>query len=248
VLSEGQCDLQGVPDWLHLVRHCRCMSANCLQLLSVPVQVQGGEESGGAAQGRAPGSCPARHHVQVSRCAGCLGLCCALCCLSCASGQFRVHAQVLVHSPVGSVPHAPAVAPTRNPCAGGSAPLHCFLRGSPLLYVPCVEPDVAEECLPLAELAPSQVCAHMPCCPHSRRALPSRPLSAVVRPSSASVDASPAVSNGVTTDAGAVPQPVVKIDNQHDPFATIVTVEFGDRLGELLDTVRCWGRSSAVGR
>jgi len=53
------------------------------------------------------------------------------------------------------------------------------------------------------------------------------------------VDASPAVANGVSTDAGAVPQPVVKIDNQHDPFATIVTVEFGDRLGELLDTVRC---------
>ncbi len=60
-----------------------------------------------------------------------------------------------------------------------------------------------------------------------------------MRLSSASVDASPAVANGVSTDAGAVPQPVVKIDNQHDPFATIVTVEFGDRLGELLDTVRC---------
>jgi hypothetical protein len=31
---------------------------------------------------------------------------------------------------------------------------------------------------------------------------------------------------------------VVKIDNQHDPFATVVTIEYGDRLGELLDTVR----------
>jgi hypothetical protein len=30
----------------------------------------------------------------------------------------------------------------------------------------------------------------------------------------------------------------VKIDNSTDPFATVVTVEFGDRLGELLDTVR----------
>ena len=36
----------------------------------------------------------------------------------------------------------------------------------------------------------------------------------------------------------AVPTPVVKIDNQHDPFATVVTIEYGDRLGELLDTVR----------
>lgn len=34
-----------------------------------------------------------------------------------------------------------------------------------------------------------------------------------------------------------VPTPVVKIDNIRDPFATIVTVEFGDRLGELLDTI-----------
>jgi len=67
-----------------------------------------------------------------------------------------------------------------------------------------------------------------------------------VRPSSASVDASPAVANGVSTDAGAVPQPVVKIDNQHDPFATIVTVEFGDRLGELLDTVRCWASARGL--
>ena len=35
-----------------------------------------------------------------------------------------------------------------------------------------------------------------------------------------------------------VPTPIVKIDNQHDPFATVVTIEFGDRLGQLLDTVR----------
>jgi len=42
-----------------------------------------------------------------------------------------------------------------------------------------------------------------------------------------------ATSNGTT----AVPEPVVKIDNQSDAFATVVTVEFGDRLGELLDTV-----------
>lgn len=29
----------------------------------------------------------------------------------------------------------------------------------------------------------------------------------------------------------------VKIDNHSEPFATIVTVEYGDKLGELLDTV-----------
>lgn len=44
-----------------------------------------------------------------------------------------------------------------------------------------------------------------------------------------------AQSNG--TPAAAVPEPVVKIDNETDPFATVVTIEFGNRLGELLDTV-----------
>ena len=29
----------------------------------------------------------------------------------------------------------------------------------------------------------------------------------------------------------------VKIDNHSEPFATIVTVEYGDKLGDLLDTV-----------
>jgi hypothetical protein len=33
----------------------------------------------------------------------------------------------------------------------------------------------------------------------------------------------------------------VKIDNTSDPLATIVTIEFGDVLGELLDTVRASG-------
>lgn len=31
--------------------------------------------------------------------------------------------------------------------------------------------------------------------------------------------------------------PVVKIDNLSDPFATVVTVEYGEKLGELLETV-----------
>ena len=42
------------------------------------------------------------------------------------------------------------------------------------------------------------------------------------------------------TPAAAVPEPVVKIDNESDPFATIVSIQYGDRLGELLDTVSCW--------
>ena len=58
------------------------------------------------------------------------------------------------------------------------------------------------------------------------------------RSRSASVNAGAAVAaDDATAEAGAVPQPVVKIDNQHDPFATVVSVQFGDRLGELLDTV-----------
>ena len=61
------------------------------------------------------------------------------------------------------------------------------------------------------------------------------------RARSVSVNAGAAVADDVTAEAGAVPQPVVKIDNQHDPFATVVSVQFGDRLGELLDTV--WPQS-----
>ncbi|KAL3157875.1 hypothetical protein ABBQ32_012286 [Trebouxia sp. C0010 RCD-2024] len=32
------------------------------------------------------------------------------------------------------------------------------------------------------------------------------------------------------------PKPIVKIDNQHDPFATVVSIQYGNKLGELLDT------------
>lgn len=49
-----------------------------------------------------------------------------------------------------------------------------------------------------------------------------------------------AVSAEVTRDGGvpaeAAPKPIVKIDNQHDPFATVVSISYGNRLGELLDT------------
>lgn len=45
-------------------------------------------------------------------------------------------------------------------------------------------------------------------------------------------------SNGAATrEALSAELPTVKIDNQHDPFATIVTVKFGDKLGDLLDTI-----------
>lgn len=49
-----------------------------------------------------------------------------------------------------------------------------------------------------------------------------------------------ATNNGATATADrsqAGPVPIVKIDNMSDPFATKVTVEFGDKLGELLDTI-----------
>lgn len=35
-----------------------------------------------------------------------------------------------------------------------------------------------------------------------------------------------------------IPTPIIKIDNKADNFATVVSLEFGDQLGELLDTVR----------
>ena len=44
--------------------------------------------------------------------------------------------------------------------------------------------------------------------------------------------------NGATPAGLSGPKPTVKIDNQRDPFATVVSIEYGDKLGELLDTVR----------
>jgi hypothetical protein len=42
-----------------------------------------------------------------------------------------------------------------------------------------------------------------------------------------------------TEDAvqGADVKPVVKIDNQSDNYSTIVKITYGDKLGELMDTV-----------
>eukprot|EP00877_Chromochloris_zofingiensis_P005294 jgi/Chrzof1/14766/Cz09g15120.t1 len=56
-------------------------------------------------------------------------------------------------------------------------------------------------------------------------------------PSSSRLRAS---SNGTTATADrstSAPTPVVKIDNISDSFATVVSVQFGDKLGELLDTI-----------
>lgn len=51
------------------------------------------------------------------------------------------------------------------------------------------------------------------------------------------IDEAAAANGRNSTATATVPTPVVVIDNKRDPFATVVTIEFGDRLGELLDTV-----------
>lgn len=43
--------------------------------------------------------------------------------------------------------------------------------------------------------------------------------------------------DGSAADSDKVPTPVVIIDQDSDPDATVVEVTFGDRLGALLDTV-----------
>jgi hypothetical protein len=40
-----------------------------------------------------------------------------------------------------------------------------------------------------------------------------------------------------TTAAQECVIPAVKIDNIHDPFATVVTVDMGDQISEMLETV-----------
>lgn len=43
--------------------------------------------------------------------------------------------------------------------------------------------------------------------------------------------------DGSAADSDKVPTPVVIIDQDSDPDATVVEVTFGDRLGALIDTV-----------
>lgn len=52
------------------------------------------------------------------------------------------------------------------------------------------------------------------------------------------------VNRGEAQQVKDAPKPIVKIDNQHDPFATVVSIQYGNKLGELLDTVkfRSFGR------
>ena len=57
-----------------------------------------------------------------------------------------------------------------------------------------------------------------------------------ISPASRAAAQEASTQNGSTAKSEA--QVVVKIDNESDPFATVVTVEFGDYLGELVDTVR----------
>ena len=42
-------------------------------------------------------------------------------------------------------------------------------------------------------------------------------------------------------------KPIVIIDNIKDPFATVVSIQFGDYLEGLIDTVRCWICRAASG-
>ena len=39
-------------------------------------------------------------------------------------------------------------------------------------------------------------------------------------------------------EAKNVPEPIIKIDNHTDPYHTIVSITYGDKLGELTDTVQ----------
>lgn len=77
------------------------------------------------------------------------------------------------------------------------------------------------------------------CVLHASRV--SRPVENTSRVSVVQQTRLQATNNGATATAdkpkGSEPVPVVKIDNLNDPFATVVTVEFGDKLGELLDTI-----------
>ena len=50
------------------------------------------------------------------------------------------------------------------------------------------------------------------------------------------VRAQAAASEADVPIAGEVPEPKILIDNQSDPFATIVSLEYGDLLGDLADT------------
>lgn len=94
---------------------------------------------------------------------------------------------------------------------------------------------------PVAAVAPmprsSVARVQLPRAPLSGMRVPHHSVLPTVRAPLCRVQAATAESNGVTATSSKIPTPVVKIDNLSDAFATVVSVEFGDRLGELLDTI-----------
>ena len=46
--------------------------------------------------------------------------------------------------------------------------------------------------------------------------------------------------NSIGENVMSVPQPIVTICNESDLYATVVRIQFGDVLGDLLDTVRTY--------
>jgi len=67
--------------------------------------------------------------------------------------------------------------------------------------------------------------------------LPTSSLSILFSAPNKKSSATPATDAPSAAPSSSVPTPLVVIDNTSDSFATVVTVKFGDRLGELLDTV-----------
>ncbi|KAL0319009.1 UNVERIFIED_CONTAM: ACT domain-containing protein ACR11 [Sesamum angustifolium] len=67
--------------------------------------------------------------------------------------------------------------------------------------------------------------------------IPRRSLSSSTSAFISKASPTPAVENGSSQETDAVPTPIVIIDQDSDPDATIVEITFGDRLGALLDTM-----------
>ncbi|KAK4436731.1 ACT domain-containing protein ACR11 [Sesamum alatum] len=67
--------------------------------------------------------------------------------------------------------------------------------------------------------------------------IPRRSLSSSTSTFISKASPTPAVENGSSQETDAIPTPVVIIDQDSDPDATIVEITFGDRLGALLDTM-----------
>lgn len=87
--------------------------------------------------------------------------------------------------------------------------------------VPCASSSISVPCRPSTSAGVYRSNLDFaPCCPLTR----GRARNIVAR-----------ADGGAT--ATAKPTPVVKIDNLSDPFATVVKVQYGEKLGELLETI-----------